>query len=122
MAPTSKQAALIAYLLPMLALVAAAAIAAKPALMQAHKQFGNTEQSRQMTAIGQDIIANRCYQMARAPVKGELVDIPTTALHASCVQGQGWYGFLAVLNGQTTVVEVFTQVQIKNTLTTLQGK
>jgi hypothetical protein len=41
---TSKQAALVAYLLPMTALVAAAAISAKPAIQRSHQQMENTEQ------------------------------------------------------------------------------
>lgn len=124
MAITARQACLIAYSLPVAALVTAIGVTARPALMQANKQFGNTEQSKQLTAIGQDVIANRCYQIvgSKPPIKGETLNIPATALSSSCVTGSGWYGFLAVLNNQTTVVEVFTQVQINNVLSTLKGK
>jgi hypothetical protein len=120
MAITAKQAQYLAYFLPALAVSITIGVVARPAFMQAQQQTGNTEQTRQMKAIGQDIIAKRCYTLARTPIKGEPIDIPIKSLHSSCVSGGGWYGFLAVLGNQSTVVEVFTQVQIDNTLSALK--
>jgi hypothetical protein len=120
MALTAKQAQCLAYGLPALAVAIALGATFRPALMQAQQQNGNSEQTRQLKAIGQDIISKRCYTMARVPIKGEPIDIPVSSLHSSCVYGAGWYGFLAVLNGQSIVVEVYTQVQIDNILSTLK--
>jgi hypothetical protein len=120
MALTAKQAQCLAYGLPALAVAIALGAAFRPALMQAQQQTGNTEQNRQLKAIGQDIIAKRCYTVARPPIKGEPIDIPVSSLHSSCVSGAGWYGFLAVLDGRSTVIEVYTQVQIDNILSVLK--
>ena len=122
MALTAKTAATIAWLLPLSAAALTLKLTAGPAIVQAQKQSGNSEQQKQLNAIGIDVIAGRCYQMARPPVKGEPIDIPKNALHSSCVQGGGWYGFLAVLNDRPIVVEVYSAIQIKNILTTLKGK
>lgn len=123
MALTAKQAQCLAYGLPALAVAIALGATFRPALMQAKQQTGNTERNRQTTAIAKDIISRRCYTMNRAPVKGEPIDVPVSSLHSSCVSGPGWYGFLAVLNSQTHVIEVFTETEIKATLSTLkEGK
>lgn len=122
MALTARNAAAIAWLLPLCAAALTLKTIAPVAIVQAQKQSGNSEQQKQLNAIGIDVLARRCYSMARAPVKGEPIDIPKNALHSSCVQGGGWYGFLAVLNDRPLVVEVYSEIQIKNILTTLKGK
>lgn len=50
MTPTSKQTALVAYLIPMIGLVIGAAVAARPALERSQLRIENTEQQRQQTA------------------------------------------------------------------------
>jgi hypothetical protein len=120
MALTAKQAQCLAYGLPALAVAIALGAVFRPALMQAQQQTGNTERSRQLNAIAKDIISKRCYGMDRAPIKGESIDVPSSALHSSCVKGANWYGFLAVLNNQTRVIEVFTDTELKAVLSNLK--
>lgn len=120
MALTAKQALSMAYFLPALACSIAIGVTAGPALMQARLQTGNVEQTRHMKAIGQDVIANRCYTIPTAPTKSQEINLPAATIHSSCLYGQGWYGFVAVLNGKPTVIEVYTKTQIDNILSTLK--
>lgn len=123
MAITAKQARCLAYFLPTLACSIAIGVIARPAWMQAQQQTGNTEQTRQLKAIGQDIISKRCYTLPTAPIKSQEISLPPNSIHSSCIYGEGWYGFLAVLDGKPIVVEVYTSTQLQKTLSTLkEGK
>lgn len=120
MALTAKQAQCLAYGLPALAVAIAIGATFRPALMQAQQQTGNSERAKQQTAIAKDLISKRCYTLDRAPIKGETIDLPATSLHSSCIYGGGWYGFLAVLKQKPIVLEVFTETELKATLSTIQ--
>jgi hypothetical protein len=121
MAITAKQAQYLAYFLPALAISITIVAVARPAFMQARQQTGNSEQTRQLRAIGQDIIAKRCYTLPTAPIKSQEISLPPASIHSSCIYGEGWYGFVAVLNGTAIVAEVYTQTQLDNILSTLKA-
>jgi len=123
MALTAKQAHCFAYALPGLAVAIAIGAAARPTWSQAISQTGNSERTAQMVSISKDIQAKRCYQVVGgAPIKGNPVNVSIASLHSSCLYGSGWYGFIAVLDGQVRTIEVFTSTEIKNTLSTLKDK
>ena len=123
MALTANNARALAYGLPLLAVAIAIGAAFRPAIRQAQQQTGNSEQSIQLNAIARDIVAQRCYTSPKAPIKGlPIKGIESRSLQSSCLYGEGWYGFIAVLGGQPVVIETFTQIQINAQLSQLKGK
>lgn len=123
---TASQAKTAAWVIPSLCMFASACVAVVPAVQAFQQQRGEAERNRQLLAIAKDSLANRCLTYNQ-PVEGKLkrggilVDQTPQSLTTSCLYLNGEWGFLAVKDGQVTIMQVYSDKEIKATQTQINA-